>query len=238
MVLSSRLYAGNLLRAHTPLVKFGATSACSCSRNLARQSEGLTQSHDRGMQSTLTLCKWPWFCRLQQITTIKNMNKYTTEELSQAIETTANELGYSTLKRQQQVVISSFVSGKDVFVALPTGFGKSPCYGCLPGVFTKLFKKDKSIVIVVSPLTALMQDQVDVFKRKGLPAVSVTRDTNPGRILRGDYQVVFISPEQLLTNRCYRMMGSSPEYCEGLIALVIDEAHCVKKWYVFVTIYS
>ena len=80
-------------------------------------------------------------------------------------------------------VISSFVSGKDVFVALPTGFGKSLCYGCLPGVFTKLFKKDKSIAIVVSPLTALMQDQVDVFKRKGLSAVSVTRDTNPACIL-------------------------------------------------------
>ena len=160
------------------------------------------------------------------------MDKYTQEELSQAITATADELGYSSLKRQQQVVVSSFVSGKDVFVALPTGFGKSLCYGCLPGVFSKLRRKDKSIVIVVSPLTALMQDQVEFFKRKGLSAVSATRDTNPAGILRGDYQLVFISPEQLLTKRCYRMMGSSPEYCASLIAVVIDEAHCVKKWYV------
>ena len=160
------------------------------------------------------------------------MDKYSQEEISRAISDTANELGYLSLKRQQQIVISTFVSGKDVFVALPTGFGKSLCYGCLPGVFNKLSSLDtmKSIVIVVSPLTALMADQVDVFKRKGVSAVSVTRDTNPAGILRGDYQLVFISPEQLLKKKCYRMMGRSPEYCDNLVALVIDEAHCVKKW--------
>ena len=160
------------------------------------------------------------------------MDKYSQEEISQAISDAASELGYLSLKRQQQVVISNFISGKDVFVALPTGFGKSLCYGCLPRVFNKLSKQEskKSIVIVVSPLVALMADQVDVFKRKGMSAVSVERDTNPAAILRGEYELVFISPEQLLKKKCYRMMGRSPEYCENLVALVIDEAHCVKKW--------
>ena len=130
-------------------------------------------------------------------------------------------------------VISTFVSGKDVFVALPTGFGKSICYGCLPGVFDKLSKVDakKSIVIIVSPLVALVADQVDIFMRKGLSTVSLEIQIQlEFRILRGDNQLVFISPEQLLKKRCYIMMGRSPEYCDNLVALVIDEAHCVKKW--------
>ena len=60
-------------------------------------------------------------------------------------------------------IIATFVSGKDVFAALPTGFGKSLCYGCLPMVFNKLSGTCKATVVVVSSLTALMEDQVASF---------------------------------------------------------------------------
>ena len=75
-------------------------------------------------------------------------------------------LGYS-FKPEQINVIKRFVSKKDVFVAFPTGFGKSICFGCLPLLFSRLAGHNqgvvKSIVVVVSPLLALMEDQVSSF---------------------------------------------------------------------------
>ena len=72
----------------------------------------------------------------------------------------AKNLGYKELKDLQMDVILSFVSGKDVFAVLSTGFGKSLCYGCLPKLFDILHQTQyPSIVIVVTPLIAIMEDQ-------------------------------------------------------------------------------
>lgn len=79
-----------------------------------------------------------------------------------ALQHSATILGYTSVKPKQQEVVVSFVSGSDVFVSLPTGNGKSFCYGCLPVVFKELREKH-SIVIIVSP--ALMKDQVKSFGR-------------------------------------------------------------------------
>ena len=68
-------------------------------------------------------------------------------------------LGYCSLKDKQNEAIITFLSGKDVFVALPTSYGKSLCYGCLPWAFD-ILRKTKSISIVVLPLISLMNDQV------------------------------------------------------------------------------
>ena len=67
-------------------------------------------------------------------------------------------MGYDTLKPEQKKSVSEFVNGRDVFIALPTGFGKSVCYGCLPVVYDIFRSKKNSIVIVVSPLVAIMKD--------------------------------------------------------------------------------
>ena len=66
------------------------------------------------------------------------------------------------MKPEQLQVVEAFVKGHDVFGVLPTGFGKSLCYACLPLVFDKLLQKPQgsSIVLVVSPLVAIMKDQV------------------------------------------------------------------------------
>ena len=63
------------------------------------------------------------------------------------------------------------MGGKDVFVALPTGYSKSFCYGCLPGVFERAKGRQNGIVLIVSPLVALMKDQVASFETKGVSAV-------------------------------------------------------------------
>ena len=71
-------------------------------------------------------------------------------------------LGYTNLEKEQYAVISNFVLGNDVFGVLPTGYGKTLCYACLPGIFDELLDSKSSIVVVISPLTAIMKDQVHI----------------------------------------------------------------------------
>ena len=76
--------------------------------------------------------------------------------MQEAATEAAKFLGYTTLKDEQMSVITSFVRGNDVFAVLPTGFGKSFCYTCLPLVFYHLLQPE---VVVVTPFTAIMKDQ-------------------------------------------------------------------------------
>jgi superfamily II DNA helicase RecQ len=86
------------------------------------------------------------------------MAERTVEEV---IERCVSDMGYTGgLKPDQRRAVLLFLQHKDVFVSLPTGFGKSLCYGCLPLVFDCVYKKEGSIVLVISPLIALMKDQV------------------------------------------------------------------------------
>ena len=83
------------------------------------------------------------------------------EKYRKAIASSVSALGYNKLKKEQEDVVLNFIVGNDVFAVLPTGFGKSLCYTCLPGVFDILLENPGySIVVVVSPLTAIMKDQV------------------------------------------------------------------------------
>lgn len=83
--------------------------------------------------------------------------------VDRAIEAACRRLGYVGLKAEQDKAIRSFLSGQDVFLSLPTGSGKSLCFAALPWIFDELHDgKGRSIVIVVSPLIALMKDQVSV----------------------------------------------------------------------------
>ena len=87
-------------------------------------------------------------------------------ELVPIVEDAAGSLGYQDLREQQKDAILTFLEGNDVFVALSTGYGKSLCYGCLPAAFDSLRSEAKSIMIVISPLVALMKDQVKNFQIK------------------------------------------------------------------------
>lgn len=84
----------------------------------------------------------------------------TSEEIRMAMNSEAVLLGYCSLKKEQEDVILNFITGNDVFAVLPTELGKSLCYACLPGIFDKLYGSTDSVVIVLSPLLAIMKDQV------------------------------------------------------------------------------
>ena len=84
-----------------------------------------------------------------------------TSSLEAAANNAATRLGYEEgLKADQLKVVVAFLSGMDVFAVLPTGYGKSLCYGCLPFAFDKLLLNEESIISVATPLTAIMKDQV------------------------------------------------------------------------------
>ena len=115
----------------------------------------------------------------------------------------AKELGYPEgLRPKQQQVVRHFLLGCDVFVSLPTGSGKSLCYCVLPKVFDYLRSSSAgSIVVVISPLIALMQDQVRAMTERGVKAVYAggVDDKLEADVCAGDYQLVYFSPESILT---------------------------------------
>ena len=79
-------------------------------------------------------------------------------EVDSTSDCVVSSLGCYSLKSEQKAVIKEFVMGKDVFAIFPTGYGKSLCYACLPGVFDKIFGSTLSIVAVITPLTSIMKD--------------------------------------------------------------------------------
>lgn len=88
---------------------------------------------------------------------------FTKKEVQAAAESAARYLGYQGLRELQMEVIIAVVTGNDVFGVMPTGYGKSLIYGCLPLVYDSLYKPvDPSIVCVVTPLTAIITDQVSL----------------------------------------------------------------------------
>ena len=159
-------------------------------------------------------------------------------EISSAVSEVASTLGYDSLKSKQLQAVTTFLQGKDVFVAHPTGYGKSLCYACLPSTFNLLLKTEgqfttKSIAVVISPLKALMKDQVSKFSARGLSAAYINEDFSYEMklgVLSGDYQLVYFSPESILSHRRWRNLLKQEPYASHLVALVADEAHCVKKW--------
>ena len=79
------------------------------------------------------------------------------------IEESAKKLGYTTLKEDQVNVITCFVNGQDIFAVLPTGYGKSLCYQCLPYIFDKTRGDGiASVIIIITPLVAIIKDQVSI----------------------------------------------------------------------------
>jgi superfamily II DNA helicase RecQ len=164
--------------------------------------------------------------------------KITFTRVTRAIEASVRVLGYGKMRQEQFDVILNFLKGNDVFVSLPTGGGKSLCYASLPFVYDRLREEtSRSIALVISPLNALMQDQVASFTKRGMTAVHVGSDCSPSlvdKIISGEMQLVYMSPEAILTVPTWREMFRNHCYQDNLICVAVDEAHLVEKWCVCV----
>ena len=133
--------------------------------------------------------------------------------------------GYDAFRPLQPDIISSVLGGKDTLALLPTGGGKSICFQ-VPAL------ANEGLCLVISPLIALMKDQVESLKKKNIPALSIYSGMSFFEVKRtvenavnGNYKFLYVSPERLETNLFL-------EYLPGMNInlLAVDEAHCVSQW--------
>jgi ATP-dependent DNA helicase RecQ len=137
--------------------------------------------------------------------------------------------GYSAFRGAQQAIVEHVGKGGDALVLMPTGGGKSLCYQ-IPALLRD------GVGIVVSPLIALMQDQVDALKQLGVAAafLNSSLDADTARevsrqLMRGELKLLYVAPERLMTEGFLNLLERLQQ--ERLIGLfAIDEAHCVSQW--------
>jgi len=146
--------------------------------------------------------------------------------VGEAIHNTLREIfGYREFRGQQQAIIEAAMDGHDSLVLMPTGGGKSLCYQ-IPSLLRD------GTGLVISPLIALMQDQVRALHEVGIEAAFLNSSQNPGeqrdvieKLQQGSLQLLYIAPERLAGDRTRTMLGNAQ-----LSLIAIDEAHCVSQW--------
>src|SRR4051794_11686132 len=143
-------------------------------------------------------------------------------ELSPALK---QHFGYEAFRKGQEAVVRSVLSGRPTIAILPTGGGKSLCYQ-LPALLLE------GTTVVVSPLVALMKDQVDALRARGIAATFVNsslgeseRQERQAALRRGEYRLVYVAPERF----------RSPSFLSAVAGLTVpllavDEAHCISAW--------
>src|SRR5438552_3393215 len=133
--------------------------------------------------------------------------------------------GFTSFRPLQEEIIRDALTGKDVLALLPTGGGKSLCFQ-LPAMVRP------GLTVVVSPLIALMKDQVDALQAGGIPATFLNSSLNPGEsrarlraIHNREYRLLYVAPERLMMSG---FLSELPHWDVNLLA--VDEAHCISEW--------
>lgn len=144
---------------------------------------------------------------------------------ARALRVLQTVFGYPAFRGEQADIVQHVASGGDALVLMPTGGGKSLCYQ-IPALVRH------GVGVVVSPLIALMQDQVDALAELGVRAAFLNSTQNFDEVLRierrarnGDLDLLYVAPERLMTPRCQELLQNM-----DLALFAIDEAHCVSQW--------
>src|SRR5713226_2271130 len=148
-----------------------------------------------------------------------------TEDAPNALSVLNSVFGLPGFRGAQQEIVRHVTGGGNCLVLMPTGGGKSLCYQ-LPSLLRE------GCGIVVSPLIALMRDQVAGLLDAGVKAVVLNSTLSfeeasqvEQRLLAGDLDILYVAPERLLTPRCLALLGRAK-----IALFAIDEAHCVSQW--------
>lgn len=135
--------------------------------------------------------------------------------------------GYDSFRGQQWSIINHTLDGGDSIVLMPTGGGKSICYQ-IPGLMS-----DNGFAIVISPLLALMNDQIDALQQNGVPARALNSEKSESEnrqtmdlLMQGKVKLLYISPEKLLSE----IDRWSDTITDRICLFAVDEAHCISQW--------
>jgi len=144
---------------------------------------------------------------------------------TQALHLLQTVFGYPSFRDQQATIVEHVAQGGDALVLMPTGGGKSLCYQ-IPALLRE------GVGVVISPLIALMQDQVDALAELGVRAAFLNSTQTfdqalriERRIRQGDLDLIYVAPERLMTPRCLELLEAAK-----IALFAIDEAHCVSQW--------
>ena len=150
-------------------------------------------------------------------------------DLADALGVLRERFGHAGFRPGQEAAIEAVLAGRDAVVLLPTGAGKSSCYQ-VPAVVAA--RRGAGVTVVVSPLIALMDDQVEGLRARGIAAAAIhsQHDDEAQRaaidaVLRGELALVYVSPERATGAGFQRLLGRAK-----IAMLAIDEAHCVSQW--------
>ena len=148
---------------------------------------------------------------------------------SSALKKLHDIFGYSSFRGEQEKVVEHLILGGDALVLMPTGGGKSLCYQ-LPALLRD------GVAVVISPLIALMQNQVDALKQLGIKAEYLnssldaeTAHTINNKLMRGELKILYVAPERLMTSSFLTQLHQLEQHI-GIALFAIDEAHCVSEW--------
>ncbi|HEY8240811.1 MAG TPA: DEAD/DEAH box helicase, partial [Kiritimatiellia bacterium] len=140
-------------------------------------------------------------------------------------EALLRHFGFREFLEGQEPIVRAILDGDDALVVMPTGGGKSLCYQ-FPAMMLE------GIAVVVSPLIALMKDQVDGLVEKKIPATfinsSLTEDEMRQRLaglVQGEYRLVYIAPERFKSPRFIQLLAPL-----SIALFAVDEAHCISQW--------
>ena len=148
------------------------------------------------------------------------------DPLTQALQ---EHFGWSGFRPGQRPVVEAMLSGRDCLAVLPTGAGKSLCYQ-LPALVRG------GLVLVISPLVALMEDQVQHLQRRGIPAACLHRGLDPARrrdlitrVRDNRLRLIYLAPERLQVEATRQLLEDINDQGQ-LVGVAIDEAHCISAW--------
>ncbi len=145
--------------------------------------------------------------------------------MSNAASILKETFGYDTFRPLQKEVIENVLAHRDTLAVMPTGGGKSLCYQIPALMF-------EGLTVVVSPLIALMKDQVEQLRAYGVPSLFLNSSLSPQEyqenmeyVRRGEVRLLYVAPETLLMPRILTLLAGLKVDC-----LTIDEAHCISEW--------
>jgi ATP-dependent DNA helicase RecQ len=155
------------------------------------------------------------------------------ETLEACVAVLQSVFGYEAFRGPQAQIVAHVSDGGDALVLMPTGGGKSLCYQ-VPAIVRE--RAGHGVAVVVSPLIALMHDQVGALSEAGVSAAYLNSSLSledaqriEQQLRRGELTLLYVAPERLLTPRCQAMLESL--HAQGRLSLfAIDEAHCVSQW--------